>query len=127
MLEAGRTTCASSSARWASPIAELIKIAVKSMGLDELGPFDPNEKIIEYAMRDHGPEARLVDLTIEGFTHETASESPAPGGGSVAAALGAMGAALGTMVANSQLPSPWLGRSLGGVLRARGPRQGLPR
>jgi glutamate formiminotransferase/formiminotetrahydrofolate cyclodeaminase len=69
------------------------------MGLDELDPFDPNEKIIEYAMRDHS-QKRLVDLTIEGFTHETASESPAPGGGSVAAALGAMGAALGTMVAN---------------------------
>jgi glutamate formiminotransferase/formiminotetrahydrofolate cyclodeaminase len=99
MLEAGRHYLRKQERSLGVSDAELIKIAVKSMGLDELGPFDPNEKIIEYAMRDHS-QKRLVDLTIEGFTHETASESPAPGGGSVAAALGAMGAALGTMVAN---------------------------
>ncbi|MCZ6599106.1 MAG: glutamate formimidoyltransferase [Planctomycetota bacterium] len=78
---------------------ELVKIAVKSMGLDELTPFDPNEKIIEYAIADRSAK-RLVDRTVADFVEETASESPAPGGGSVAAALGALGAALGTMVAN---------------------------
>jgi glutamate formiminotransferase/formiminotetrahydrofolate cyclodeaminase len=78
--------------------AELIKIAVKSLGLDELGEFDPNEKIIEYAIDD--PMGRLVDLSVRRFVEETASESVAPGGGSVAANLGALGASLGTMVAN---------------------------
>ena len=78
--------------------AELIKIAVKSLGLDELGEFDPNEKIIEYAIDDR--TGRLADLSVRRFVEETASESVAPGGGSVAANLGALGAALGTMVAN---------------------------
>ncbi|MEN8239547.1 MAG: glutamate formimidoyltransferase [Actinomycetota bacterium] len=78
--------------------AELIKIAVKSLGLDELGPFDPDEKIIEYAIDDDSD--RLVDLSVRQFVEETASESVAPGGGSVAANVGALGAALGTMVAN---------------------------
>ncbi|RMF85069.1 MAG: glutamate formimidoyltransferase, partial [Planctomycetota bacterium] len=79
---------------------ELIKIAVKSMGLDDLKPFKPEEKIIEYAIAARqGVAKRLVDMSIEGFTHETASESPAPGGGSVSAAVGAFGAALATMVA----------------------------
>ncbi len=78
---------------------ELIKIAVKSMGLDELKPFNPKEKIIEYMMDDHSQD-KLVDMSIKDFANETASESPAPGGGSVAAYAGAMGAALGTMVAN---------------------------
>lgn len=78
---------------------ELIKIAVKSLGLDELGPFDPKKKIIEYILEDDSHQ-KLVDLTVQGFVHETASESPAPGGGSISAAMGAMGAALGTMVAN---------------------------
>jgi glutamate formiminotransferase/formiminotetrahydrofolate cyclodeaminase len=77
MLEAGRHYLRKQERSLGVSDAELIKIAVKSMGLDELGPFDPNEKIIEYAMRDHS-QKRLVDLTIEGFTHETASESPAP-------------------------------------------------
>lgn len=79
--------------------AELIKIAIKSMGLDELTPFNPQEKIIEYAIADR-KRKRLVDLSVRGFVEETASESPAPGGGSVAAAMGAMGAALAAMVAN---------------------------
>jgi glutamate formiminotransferase/formiminotetrahydrofolate cyclodeaminase len=77
---------------------ELIKIAVKSLGLDELGAFDPNEKIIEYAIDDSSN--RLIDLSVRRFVEETASESVAPGGGSVAANVGALGAALGTMVAN---------------------------
>ena len=78
---------------------EIIKIAVKSMGLDELTPFDPNQKIIEYKRRSKN-EAPLVHLTLKGFSNETASESVAPGGGSVAAYVGALGASLGTMVAN---------------------------
>jgi glutamate formiminotransferase/formiminotetrahydrofolate cyclodeaminase len=79
--------------------AEIIKIAVKSLGLDELKPFDPQKKIIEYVMNeDSGP--KLVKLTAEAFADETASESPAPGGGSVSAYVGALGISLGTMVAN---------------------------
>ncbi len=80
--------------------AELIKIAVKSMGLDELKPFDPHEKIIEYKLAADAGHKKLVDFTVAGFAHETASESPAPGGGSVSAYLGALGASLATMVAN---------------------------
>jgi glutamate formiminotransferase/formiminotetrahydrofolate cyclodeaminase len=79
--------------------AELIKIAVKSMGLDELGPFDPQKKIIEYRLRDANIK-KLVNMTVAGFAEETASESPAPGGGSISAYCGALGAALATMVAN---------------------------
>ncbi len=79
--------------------AELVRIAIKSLGLDELGPFDPQKKIIEYRLRDTNAR-KLVDMTVTRFAQETASESPAPGGGSVSALCGAMGAALGTMVAN---------------------------
>ena len=78
---------------------EIIKIAVKSMGLDELKPFVRNEKIIEDMLQDkHGK--KLVDMTCKDFAEETASESPAPGGGSISAYMGALAAALGTMVAN---------------------------
>ncbi|HQZ97522.1 MAG TPA: glutamate formimidoyltransferase [Pyrinomonadaceae bacterium] len=80
--------------------AEKVKIAIKSMGLDDLKPFDPNEKIIEYVLAGDSKTASLVDLTCRGFADETASESPAPGGGSISAYLGALGAALATMVAN---------------------------
>lgn len=79
--------------------AELIKIAVKSLGLDDLKPFNPEEKIIEYVLRDKGTK-KLVDMTCTGFADETASESPAPGGGSISAYMGALGVSLGTMVAN---------------------------
>jgi glutamate formiminotransferase/formiminotetrahydrofolate cyclodeaminase len=79
--------------------AELIKIAVRSLGLEDLTPFNPAERIIEYRLREPG-ERRLARLTLEGFADLTASESVAPGGGSVAAAVGALGASLGTMVAN---------------------------
>lgn len=81
------------------PESEIIKIAVKSMGLDELKPFNANEKIIEY-MLESGKKSGLIDMTLREFADETASESPAPGGGSIAAYMGALGAALGTMVAN---------------------------
>jgi glutamate formiminotransferase/formiminotetrahydrofolate cyclodeaminase len=78
---------------------ELIKIAVKSMGLDELGPFKPEERIIEYMLRSKA-DSKLVSMTLTDFADETASESPAPGGGSIAAYIGSLGAALATMVAN---------------------------
>jgi glutamate formiminotransferase/formiminotetrahydrofolate cyclodeaminase len=81
------------------PEREKIKIAVKSLGLDDLGPFDPQKKVIEYMLEASGSE-RLVRMDLKRFSEETASESPAPGGGSVAAYVGALGAALGTMVAN---------------------------
>src|SRR6201987_6049870 len=78
---------------------ELIKIAVKSMGLDELGPFIPEERIIEYLLKDK-LDSRLVNMTLLEFADETASESPAPGGGSIAAYIGSLGTSLATMVAN---------------------------
>lgn len=78
---------------------ELVKIAVKSLGLDDLKPFNPDEKIIEYVLR-RDEKKKLIDLSIKDFADETASESPAPGGGSVAAAMGALGVSLATMVAN---------------------------
>ncbi len=79
---------------------ELIKIAIKSMGLDELKPFNPREKIIEYVLEDAEKTPKLIDLTAKGFANETASASPAPGGGSISAYIGALGASLATMVAN---------------------------
>lgn len=79
--------------------SEIIRIAVKSMGLDELKPFKPEEKVIEYMLEDNASK-RLVDMTCREFALETASESPAPGGGSISAYMGALAAALGTMVAN---------------------------
>ena len=78
---------------------ELIKIAVKSLGLDELGPFKPEEKIIEYMLKEKTGN-QLVSMPLTAFADETASESPAPGGGSVSAYVGSLGISLGTMVAN---------------------------
>lgn len=77
---------------------EIIRIAVKSMGLDELGPFNPKERIIEYLLEDG--EKLLRDISLKDFANETASELPAPGGGSISAYVGALGAALAGMVAN---------------------------
>ena len=78
---------------------ELIKIAVKSMGLDELSPFKPEERIIEYLLRNKA-DSKLVSMSLSDFADETASESPAPGGGSISAYVGALGVSLATMVAN---------------------------
>ena len=100
MLDAGRYFLRKQSRSTGVADAELIKIAVKSMGLDELYPFKPEEKIIEYVLKGQNKSQCLIDLSVRDFCELTASESPAPGGGSVAAALGALGAALGTMVAN---------------------------
>ena len=78
---------------------ELIKIAVRSLGLDELSPFNPEERIIEYMLKDKA-QSKLVSMTLEAFADETARESPAPGGGSIAAYVGSLGISLATMVAN---------------------------
>ncbi len=78
---------------------EKIKIAVKSLGLDDLKPFNPKEKIIEYLLEDTGSK-KLIDFTVKGFAEETAGESMAPGGGSISAYVGTLGVSLGTMVAN---------------------------
>ena len=83
---------------------EIVKIAVKSMGLDDLCPFDADKKVIEYLIEDHSK--KLVDMTCSGFAEETASESPAPGGGSIAAYMGSLSAALATMVANLSAHKP---------------------
>jgi glutamate formiminotransferase / formiminotetrahydrofolate cyclodeaminase len=80
--------------------AEKVKMAIRSLGLDDLKPWDPNEKIIEYVLASESSTSSLVDLTCRGFADETASESPAPGGGSIAAYMGALGASLAAMVAN---------------------------
>lgn len=98
MLDAGKYFLQKQHRSVGIPDREIIKIAVKSLGLDELAPFDPDRRIIEYFLEDK--DNRLVDLSLSAFVHETASESPAPGGGSVAAYAGAMGVALGSMVAN---------------------------
>ncbi|MFQ5554100.1 MAG: glutamate formimidoyltransferase [Acidimicrobiia bacterium] len=99
MLDAGRHYLRKQKRSLGVPDAELVKIAVKSLGLDDLGAFIPSDKIIEYRLADPTVR-RLIDLPVAGFVEETASESAAPGGGSVSALLGALGAALATMVAN---------------------------
>ena len=99
MLDAGRYYLKKQKRSLGVSDAELIKIAVKSMGLDNLYPFKPEEKIIEY-MIDRDSPPLLADKSLRDFMEDTASESPAPGGGSVAACMGSLGIALGTMVAN---------------------------
>lgn len=98
ILDAGRHYLRMQQRSLGIPEEEIVKIAVKSMGLDDLKPFKAEEKIIEDMLAK--PGKRLVDMTVTGFADETASESPAPGGGSISAYMGALGAALGTMVAN---------------------------
>jgi len=100
MIDAGKYFLRKQNRSVGIPEKEIIKIAVKSLGLDDLYKFKPEEKIIEYKMAADKKKKKLVDLTVTGFADETASESPAPGGGSVSAYMGAMGVALGTMVAN---------------------------
>ena len=99
MLDAGKYFLRKQQRSTGISDREIIKIAVKSLGLEDLTPFNPDERIIEYAIADPSRK-RLVDMSIEAFAEETASESPAPGGGSVSAAVGAFGVALGSMVAN---------------------------
>ena len=102
MLEAGKFFLRKQQRSVGVSDAELIKIAVKSMGLDELTPFDPQQKIIEYNLEKGNVAASkaLINKTLRAFSDEAASESPAPGGGSVSAYVGALGVSLATMVAN---------------------------
>lgn len=99
MLDAGKHYLQKQNRSIGVSERELIHIAVKSLGLDELAPFDPEKKIIEYKLRKAENE-RLIRMDLRAFADETASESPAPGGGSISAYVGSLGAALGTMVAN---------------------------
>ena len=102
LVEAGRYFLSKQHRSSGIPEEDIIKIAVKSMGLDDLKPFNPREKVIEYMLEDAEEKAggRLADLTVKAFAEETSRESPAPGGGTIAAYMGALGAALGAMVAN---------------------------
>ena len=99
MLDAGKYFLEKQGSSAGVSNQELIDCAVRSLGLNELGEFDPSKKIIEYLLKNP-KDTRLVDMSVTGFANETASDSPAPGGGSIAALAGALGASLGTMVAN---------------------------
>lgn len=99
MLDAGKYFLKKQQRSTGVADKELVRIAIKSMGLDDLYKFKPEEKIIEYVIADKTAK-KLVDMTCIGFADETASESPAPGGGSVSAYVGSLGIALGIMVAN---------------------------
>jgi|TARA_B110000908_G_scaffold164833_1_gene213393 glutamate formiminotransferase/formiminotetrahydrofolate cyclodeaminase len=99
MLDAGKHYLKKQGRSLGVDDAELIHIAIKSLGLDELGPFDPEKKIIEYQLSNADDE-KLISLSAKDLATETASESMAPGGGSIAAYVGALGVSLGTMVAN---------------------------
>ncbi len=99
MIDAGKYFLHKQKRSTGIPDEEIIEMAVRSLGLNELAPFEPNKRIIEYLLKEELKD-QLADLSVRKFTYETASESPAPGGGSVSAAVGALGAALGSMVAN---------------------------
>ena len=106
LIEAGKYYLVKQNRSTGIAEEEIIKIAVKSMGLDDLKPFYAKEKVIEYLLEEGATAKKLIDLTVKGFAVETASESPAPGGGSISAYMGALGAALGTMVANLSSHKP---------------------
>lgn len=101
LVDAGRYFLHKQQRSTGLPESEIVRMAIKSMGLDELKPFNPREKVVEYILEDATPHPkRLVDLTALALADLTASEAPAPGGGSISAYMGALAAALGTMVAN---------------------------
>ena len=101
LIDAGKYFLEKQQRSTGIPEEDIMKIAIKSMGLDDLKPFNPHEKVIEFMMEDSAAEAKkLVNLSVKGFADETSRESPAPGGGTISAYMGALGAALGTMVAN---------------------------
>ena len=99
LLDAGKFFLEKQGSSYGVSDSELIDCAIRSLGLNELSPFDPSKKIIEYLLKNP-KDTRLVSMTVTNFANETASDSPAPGGGSIAALAGALGASLGTMVAN---------------------------
>lgn len=99
MLDAGKHFLRKQKRSLGIAESEIIKIAVKTLGLDELSPFDPEKKIIEYVLANDQKDP-LLEMDLKAFANETASESPAPGGGSISAYVGALGISLGTMVAN---------------------------
>ena len=100
LTDAGRYFLEKQQRSTGVPEEDIVRMAIKSMSLDDLKPFHPREKVIEYLLEDAQPVKRLADLTVKEFVEETSRESPAPGGGTIAACMGALGAALGTMVAN---------------------------
>lgn len=100
MVDAGKYFLAKQQRSLGVPAEELIKIAVKSLGLDDLAPFDPKKKIIEYVLESENSSEPLLQLNLRAFANETSADSPAPGGGSISAYVGALGASLGAMVAN---------------------------
>ena len=101
LIDAGKYFLEKQQRSTGIPEEDIMKIAIKSMGLDDLKPFNPHEKVIEFMMEADAAEAKkLVNLSVKEFADETSRESPAPGGGTISAYMGALGAALGTMVAN---------------------------
>ncbi|MBF1465288.1 glutamate formimidoyltransferase [Prevotella pallens] len=100
LIEAGKYFLKKQNRSTGIPEEDILQIAIKSMGLDDLKEFNPREKVIEYLLEDENKSKKLIDLTVKGFADETSRESPAPGGGTISAYMGALGAALGTMVAN---------------------------
>ena len=100
LIEAGRYFLEKQNRSTGIPEQDIILIAVKSLGLEDLKPFNPREKVIEYLLEDADRHPLLADLSVKDFALETSRESPAPGGGTIAAYMGALGSALGTMVAN---------------------------
>ena len=100
LIDAGKYFLRKQNRSTGIPEEDILQIAIKSMGLDDLKEFNPCEKVIEYLLEVENKSKKLIDLTVKGFADETSRESPAPGGGTISAYMGALGAALGTMVAN---------------------------
>lgn len=100
LIEAGKYFLEKQQRSTGIPETDIIDIAIRSMGLSDLKPFNPREKVIEFLLEDIDKQSRLIDLTVKHFAEETSRESPAPGGGTISAYMGALAAALGTMVAN---------------------------
>ena len=100
LIEAGKYFLEKQQRSTGIPETDIIDIAIRSMGLSDLKPFNPREKVIEFLLEDIDKQSRLIDLTVKHFAEETSRESPAPGGGTIAAYMGTLAAALGTMVAN---------------------------